>query len=232
MKLIGIIGAMEEEVRELIADMQECEMNEKASMKFYKGKLYGKDAVVVQSGIGKVNAAICTQILADCYHVDELINTGVAGSLDAEINIGDIVISTDAVHHDMDVSALGDPVGQVPRMDVFAFPADKELAEKAIQANKKANPEIRTFMGRVASGDQFISDNKKKHYLINEFDGYCAEMEGAAMAQAAHLNQIPFIILRAISDKADQEAAGSYEEFEKAAIKHIVRLVLGILDRM
>ena len=230
--MIGIIGAMEEEVRELIADMQECEMNEKASMKFYKGKLYGKDAVVVQSGIGKVNAAICTQILADCYHVDELINTGVAGSLDAEINIGDIVISTDAVHHDMDVSALGDPVGQVPRMDVFAFPADKELAEKAIQANKKANPEIRTFIGRVASGDQFISDNKKKHYLINEFDGYCAEMEGAAMAQAAHLNQIPFIILRAISDKADQEAAGSYEEFEKAAIKHIVRLVLGILDRM
>lgn len=106
-------------------------------MKFYKGKLYGKDAVVVQSGIGKVNAAICTQILADCYHVDELINTGVAGSLDAEINIGDIVISTDAVHHDMDVSALGDPVGQVPRMDVFAFPADKELAEKAMQANKR-----------------------------------------------------------------------------------------------
>ena len=139
--MIGIIGAMEEEVRELIADMQECEMKEKASMKFYKGKLYGKDAVVVQSGIGKVNAAICTQILADCYHVDELINTGVAGSLDAEINIGDIVISTDAVHHDMDVSALGDPVGQVPRMDVFAFPADKELAEKAMQANKKANPE-------------------------------------------------------------------------------------------
>lgn len=106
-------------------------------MKFYKGKLYGKDAVVVQSGIGKVNAAICTQILADCYHVDEVINTGVAGSLDAEINIGDIVISTDAVHHDMDVSALGDPVGQVPRMDVFAFPADKELAEKAMQANKR-----------------------------------------------------------------------------------------------
>ena len=164
--MIGIIGAMEEEVRELIADMQECEMNEKASMKFYKGKLYGKDAVVVQSGIGKVNAAICTQILADCYHVDEVINTGVAGSLDAEINIGDIVISTDAVHHDMDVSALGDPVGQVPRMDVFAFPADKELAEKAMQANKKANPEIRTFMGRVASGDQFIS---KKEGTQEEF---------------------------------------------------------------
>ena len=103
--MVGIIGAMEEEVRELIEDMTECEMQEKASMKFYKGQLYGKEAVVVQSGIGKVNAGICTQILADFYQVDQLINTGVAGSLDAEINIGDIVVSTDAVEHDMDVSA-------------------------------------------------------------------------------------------------------------------------------
>ncbi len=128
--MVGIIGAMEEEVRELIEDMTECEMQEKASMKFYKGQLYGKEAVVVQSGIGKVNAGICTQILADFYQVDQLINTGIAGSLKAEINIGDIVVSTDAIQHDMDVSALGDPVGQVPRMDVFAFPADKELVRK------------------------------------------------------------------------------------------------------
>ena len=212
--MIGIIGAMEEEVRELIADMQECEMNEKASMKFYKGKLYGKDAVVVQSGIGKVNAAICTQILADCYHVDQLINTGVAGSLDAEINIGDIVISTDAVHHDMDVSALGDPVGQVPRMDVFAFPADKELAEKAMQANKKANPEIRTFMGRVASGD---------------FQAKCTEMEGAAIAHGAYLNHIPYVIIRAISDKADGTAQVDYPTFEKQAITHSVNLMRELL---
>ena len=218
--MIGIIGAMEEEVRELIADMQECEMNEKA----YKGKLYGKDAVVVQSGIGKVNAAICTQILADCYHVDELINTGVAGSLDAEINIGDIVISTDAVHHDMDVSALGDPVGQVPRMDVFAFPADKELAEKAMQANKKANPEIRTFMGRVAS-DQFISKKEVKDRIVENFQAKCTEMEGAAIAHGAYLNHIPYVIIRAISDKADGSAHMDYSEFEAKAIEHTVRLV-------
>lgn len=227
--MIGIIGAMEEEVRELIADMQECEMNEKASMKFYKGKLYGKDAVVVQSGIGKVNAAICTQILADCYHVDELINTGVAGSLDAEINIGDIVISTDAVHHDMDVSALGDPVGQVPRMDVFAFPADKELAEKAMQANKKANPEIRTFMGRVASGDQFISKKEVKDRIVENFQAKCTEMEGAAIAHGAYLNHIPYVIIRAISDKADGTAQVDYPTFEKRAITHSVNLMRELL---
>ena len=215
--MIGIIGAMEEEVRELIADMQECEMNEKASMKFYKGKLYGKDAVVVQSGIGKVNAAICTQILADCYHVDELINTGVAGSLDAEINIGDIV------------SALGDPVGQVPRMDVFAFPADKELAEKAMQANKKANPEIRTFMGRVASGDQFISKKEVKDRIVENFQAKCTEMEGAAIAHGAYLNHIPYVIIRAISDKADGTAQVDYPTFEKQAITHSVNLMRELL---
>ena len=223
--MIGIIGAMEEEVRELIADMQECEMNEKASMKFYNGK----DAVVVQSGIGKVNAAICTQILADCYHVDEVINTGVAGSLDAEINIGDIVISTDAVHHDMDVSALGDPVGQVPRMDVFAFPADKELAEKAMQANKKANPEIRTFMGRVASGDQFISKKEVKDRIVENFQAKCTEMEGAAIAHGAYLNHIPYVIIRAISDKADGTAQVDYPTFEKQAITHSVNLMRELL---
>lgn len=226
--MIGIIGAMEEEVRELIADMQECEMNEKASMKFYKGKLYGKDAVVVQSGIGKVNAAICTQILADCYHVDEVINTA-CRFFGCRDNIGDIVISTDAVHHDMDVSALGDPVGQVPRMDVFAFPADKELAEKAMQANKKANPEIRTFMGRVASGDQFISKKEVKDRIVENFQAKCTEMEGAAIAHGAYLNHIPYVIIRAISDKADGTAQVDYPTFEKQAITHSVNLMRELL---
>ena len=229
--MVGIIGAMEEEVRELIEDMTECEMQEKASMKFYKGQLYGKEAVVVQSGIGKVNAGICTQILIDFYQVDQLINTGVAGSLDAEINIGDIVVSTDAVEHDMDVSALGDPVGQVPRMDVFAFPADKELVRKAVEANKKANSDIRTFTGRVASGDQFISDKAKKEWLIEQFSASCTEMEGAAIAQAAYLNGIPFLIIRAISDKADDSAGMDYAAFEAQAIKHSVNLLLEMASR-
>ena len=153
-------------------------------------------------------------------------------ALHSAFEIGDIVISKDAVQHDVDATVFGYKVGEIPRMDTSYFEADKDLIEFAKKTCEEVNPDINCYVGRVVSGDQFISDNDKKHYLINEFDGYCAEMEGAAMAQAAHLNQIPFIVLRAISDKADQEAAGSYEEFEKAAIKHIVRLVLGILDRM
>ena len=217
--MIGIIGAMEEEVSQLIEAMEEKEKVTCAGMDFYCGKLKDKEVVIVQSGIGKVNMALCTQILADRFDVKAVINTGVAGGLYKDIEIGDIVISKYKV-------------GEIPRMDTSYFEADKDLIELAKKTCDEVNPDIHSYVGRVVSGDQFISDNKKKHYLINEFDGYCAEMEGAAMAQAAHLNQIPFIILRAISDKADQEAAGSYEEFEKAAIKHIVRLVLGILDRM
>ena len=194
-------------------------------------KIKEKEVVIVQSGIGKVNMALCTQILADRFDVKAVINTGVAGGLYKDIEIGDIVISKDAVQHDVDATVFGYKVGEIPRMDTSYFEADKDLIELAKKTCDEVNPDIHSYVGRVVSGDQFISDNKKKHYLINEFDGYCAEMEGAAMAQAAHLNQIPFIILRAISDKADQEAAGSYEEFEKAAIKHIVGRFLLSFDR-
>ena len=230
--MLGIIGAMDQEVSILKEKMEVKKIDKRASMEFYVGILNGKEVVIVKCGVGKVNAAVCTQILADKFDVEAVINTGVAGGLYKDIEIGDIVISKDAVQHDVDATVFGYKVGEIPRMDTSYFEADKDLIELAKKTCEEVNPDINCYVGRVVSGDQFISDNDKKHYLINEFDGYCAEMEGAAMAQAAHLNQIPFIVLRAISDKADQEAAGSYEEFEKAAIKHIVRLVLGILDRM
>ena len=227
--MIGIIGAMEEEVASLKSEMADAKVTEFASMTFYKGTLCGKDAVVVRSGIGKVNAAICAQILVDKFGVDTLINTGVAGSLDADINIGDIVISTDAVQHDMDVSMLGDPVGQIPRMDTLSFPADKELVKKAVAANEKANPDIHTFTGRVASGDQFISDKEVKERIVSLFHPMCVEMEGAGIAQAAYLNKVSYVIIRAISDKADNSATMDYPTFEKKAIAHSVRLMKELL---
>lgn len=224
--MIGIIGAMEEEVAKLTAAMENVTMTTKASMNFYKGRLSGKDAVVVRSGIGKVNAGICTQILSDLFKVDMVINTGIAGSLDAAIDIGDIVLSTDALQHDMDAVAFGYEPGVIPRMETSIFPADTRLAALAKTACEKVNPEIHVFTGRVVSGDQFIADDAKKDYLVSQFHPMCTEMEGAAIAQAAYLNNIPYLIIRAISDKADGSAHMDYPAFEAAAITHTVKLVL------
>ena len=227
--MIGIIGAMEEEVAALKEDMDIQETVEQASMVFCKGKLCGKDVVVVRSGIGKVNAGICAQILVDRFQADMLINTGIAGSLDARIDIGDMVISTDARHHDMDATIFGDAIGQIPRMDTLAFPADEELVRKAAKANEKANPDIRTFTGKVASGDQFISSREAKEKIVENFHPLCVEMEGAGIAQAAYLNKVSYVIIRAISDKADNSATMDYPTFERQAIAHSVRLMKELL---
>ena len=230
--MIGIIGAMDEEVARLKEEMKIEEVIEYASMQFCKGELCGKNVVVVRSGIGKVNAAICAQILADKFDVDVLINTGIAGSLDADIDIGDMVISTDLVEHDMDATIFGDPLGQVPRMDTFSFPADETLVEKAVAANQEANPDIHTFTGRIVSGDQFVSSSSVKEKLVEHFQAKCTEMEGAAIAHAAYLNRISCVIIRAISDKADNSATMDYPTFEKKAIAHSVRLVRNLLPRI
>lgn len=230
--MIGIIGAMEEEVSALKDEMVNPEITEAASMTFYKGVLCGKEAVVVRCGIGKVNAAICAQILVDRFCVDTLIHTGVAGSLDARIDIGDVVVSTDAVHHDMDASTFGDPVGQVPRMDTFAFPADERLIRLAVEANEKANPELHTFTGRVATGDQFIVSQEIKDKLIENFHPMCVEMEGVSVAQVAYLNKIPYVIVRAISDKADNSSTMDYIEFEHKAIISSIKFMKAFLPEI
>ena len=232
MSVIGIIGAMEEEVADLKAEMSEVTIRKKAGMEFYRGVLEGHPAVVVQSGVGKVNAAVCTQILADDFHVDYLLNTGIAGSLQNSIDIGDIVISTDALHHDMDATNFGYPLGQVPRMEVLSFKADEAMAQLAKEVCEEVNPEIHAYLGRVVSGDQFIADSEVKNRILENFGGYCTEMEGAAIAHTAYLNKVPFVILRAISDKADNSATMDYPTFEKQAIEHSVRLTMGMLKRM
>ena len=132
----------------------------------------------------------------------------------------------------MDVSALGDPVGQIPRMDTFAFPADERLVQLAVQANEEANPDIHTFTGRVVSGDQFVSDGAVKERLVTQFQAKCTEMEGAAIAQAAYLNKISCVIIRAISDKADNSSTMDYAAFEKQAITHTVRLVRNLMGKV
>lgn len=232
MSFIGIIGAMEEEVSQLKEKMEDVQVKQKAGMEFYRGTLCGKPAVVVRSGICKVNAGICAQILVDDYQVDYIINTGIAGSLKNEINIGDIVVSTDTVQHDMDATGFGYPVGQIPRMDTLSFPADEQLIALAQEVCREVIPEIQIFAGRVVSGDQFVSDKATKERISREFQGYCTEMEGAAIAQAAYLNGVPYVVLRAISDKADDSASVDYPAFEREAIRHSVELMLNMVQRL
>lgn len=223
--MIGIIGAMDEEVEQIVGAMEISETFERASMIFKKGTLNGKDVVIVRSGIGKVNAAICTQILVDRFGVDYVINTGIAGSLKAEIDIADVVLSSDVLHHDMDATGFGYALGQIPRMDVLSFKADERLIELGKAACGKVVPDIGVHVGRVVSGDQFISDKEVKDRIIKNFDGFCTEMEGAAIAQTAYLNNVPFLILRAISDKADDSATMDYPAFEAMAIKNSVEIL-------
>ena len=232
MSKIGIIGAMELEVEQLKAEMTVEAIRKKAGMEFYEGVLNKAHVVVVRSGVGKVNAALCTQILADSFAVTHIINTGVAGSLNASLDIGDILISADALHHDVDAVIFGYRPGEVPQLGIREFPADQALAQTAKDACEKVNPDIHAVLGRVVSGDQFISDKAVKERLIREFQGDCTEMEGASIAQGAYLNGIPFVIIRAISDKADDSAQIDYPIFEAAAAKHSAALVREMAGRL
>lgn len=228
--MLGIIGAMEVEVAALKNNMSAPEVTEKAGMKFYQGKIAEKDVVVVKCGIGKVNAGICTQILVDIFHVDAVINTGVAGSLNHEIDICDIVISREAQQHDMDVTPLGYDKGIIPDMETSVFQADKRLIALAKSSAKDAKLEVNVYEGKILSGDQFIGTMDAKAYLLKNFAGDCAEMEGAAIAHAASLNHIPFLILRAISDKADGGAEMDYPTFEKKAAENSIKLLNQMIE--
>ena len=216
MTKLGIIGAMEQEVETLLGLMENKQETEKAGSRFYNGTLEGLPVTVVQCGVGKVNAAMCTQILCDCFGVTHLVNTGIAGSLCADLDIGDLVVSQDAMYHDVDAVAFGYPMGKVPGMDVTAFPADDTLIGYAFAAAEAVNPG-HTKIGRVASGDQFVASKAVKERIIDLTRGLCTEMEGAAIAQTAYRNGIPFVILRAISDKADDSAEMDYPTFERIA---------------
>lgn len=229
--MLGIIGAMEEEVAKIKDQMTDVTVLSKASMDFYKGKLSGKEAIVVRSGIGKVNAAVCTQILIGELGATAVVNTGIAGSLDAAIDIGDIVLSSDVIHHDMDATGFGYELGQIPQMNVFSFEADSRLRLLAKECCQELGLPAGVHIGRVASGDQFISNKDVKDRIIQNFHASCTEMEGAAIAQAAYLNKVPFLIIRAISDKADDSAKMDYSTFEAQAIENSVKLMIEMAGR-
>ena len=228
---LGIIGAMNVEVETLKANMADVQVATHAGSEYFAGTLEGMDAVVVQCGIGKVNAALCAQVLISVYGVTHLVNTGIAGSLSAQLDICDMVVSQDAIHHDFDLRFWGRPVGQVPGMDVIAFPADESLMGRAFAAAEAVNPG-HTRIGRVASGDQFICSKEQKDKIIADTQAICAEMEGASIAHAAYRNGIPFVILRAISDKADGSAEMDYPTFEALAAQRCAQVTMHLARSM
>lgn len=221
----GIIGAMESEVEHLKAELRDAQQHARAGMQFYEGFLGNTAVVVVRCGVGKVDAALCAQVLVDLFHVDAIINTGVAGAVDSRLNVGDVVISIDAVHHDVDATRLGYAYGEVPDLGCIFFEADADLRTKAREAVVKVAPEINCIEGRVASGDQFISSPSEKERLLSRFNAACCEMEGASIAHAAWLNKLPFVIVRAISDKADGSAMVDYPSFVAEAALRCAKIV-------
>lgn len=232
MSKIGIIGAMELEVESLKAQMKVSGTTTKANMEFFEGTLENAEVVVVRSGIGKVNAAICVQILVDVFNVTHIINTGVAGSLNAALDIGDILISRDVIHHDVDVTIFGYPLGEVPQLGVREFPADETMVQLAKETCAEVIPDKKAIIGRVVSGDQFISSKEVKEHLIANFQGDCAEMEGASIAHASYLNHIPFVVIRAISDKADDSADMDYPTFERKAAHDCANLTKEFVQKL
>lgn len=228
---IGIIGAMEEEVALLVQQMEGASEATKAGILFVEGSICGMQAVVCRSGVGKVNAAVAAQLLIQSFGAEAIVFTGVAGALDPELEVGDMVISSDCMHHDMDVRALGFSLGTIPYQETSVFAADPGLRELAWEAGQRLFPG-RLRLGRVLSGDQFIADKSAGAFLHRELKGMCAEMEGAAVAQVCAMNKIPYVVIRSMSDKADGSAPGSFAAFTAQASRNSCRLVEELLKAL
>ena len=209
--MIGIIAAMVPEIEKVKAAMTDMETRTVSGIEFVSGKLYGKDAVVAKCGIGKVFAALCAQTMILTYSPEYIINIGVGGTLTDKLSIGDIAISSDVVQHDMDTSPLGDPVGLVSGINIVHFPASERLTASLAAAADKLG--INRLIGTVASGDQFIASKERKQFIRESFGAIACEMEGAAVGHVCYVNSVPFAVLRAISDSADDSSHMDYGEF-------------------
>ncbi|ADL07773.1 5'-methylthioadenosine/adenosylhomocysteine nucleosidase [Thermosediminibacter oceani] len=229
MFIIGIIGAVDREIALFCEELKDKKTITKASLTFFTGTLEGRDAVVVKCGVGKVNAAICTQVMIDYFAPSAIICTGVAGALREDLDIGDIVISRDVVQHDVDGTAFGHELGEIPNLGIKAFTADETLVQIAQEVARKQVKGRRAITGRILSGDQFISSKEKVKFLRSFFDGACVEMEGGAIGQVCYLNKVPFLIIRSISDRADGKAVSVYETFADEAARNSSHIVLGII---
>lgn len=235
MTKVGIIGAMDVEIDYLRNLMEEdVKKTGIGSIEFLEGKIHGKDVVLVRSGIGKVNAALCAQRLILQFGCTNVINTGIAGAMAKGLGVMDFVVSTDCVYHDMDATGFGYKIGQIPQMDVYAFPADKKMIEACKQAFSESEEAKghKMIEGRIASGDQFISEKSVKEKIAANVNPACVEMEGAAIAHACYLNKTPFVILRCMSDMADDLSSNGYEFNESIAAKLSAKICEKVVEKL
>lgn len=229
--MIGIIGAMEIETRTLCSMLEDERVERISGRDYHVGRLFGREVVVCTCGIGKVFAAICTEAMILNYKVELVINTGVAGALSDKLDVCDVVVSTAVVQHDMDTSPLGDPVGLISGINRVYFDAHAESADKL--AGITASLGINTLRGVVASGDQFIAGADAKERIKANFpDAVCAEMEGGAIGHCAYVNDTPFVVLRAISDKADGTGSMDYMKFCSIAAENSVKVLCEFIRQM
>lgn len=226
--VIGIIAAMEEELEPIFKFMKFEDSLKKANMIFNSGIVFDNKIVAVIGGIGKVNSAVCAQILIDDFKVDNIINVGIAGGTGLRVMPGDVVVAENLVQHDMDTSAFGDEVGQVPRINTFDFPCDKELIKKASNACFGLENHS-CFVGRIATGDQFINDTEKLRWINDKFGALACEMEGGSIAQVCYLNNVPFVVIRSISDNGNIGVHMDYEKFKPIAIENSTKILIAML---
>lgn len=222
---------MDSEISRYLQEMEQRNSTTFQGITYYEGILCEVPVVVCKSGVGKVNAAICTQLLIDRFQVDSVIFTGVAGAVHPDLEIGDIVISTSCQQHDLDATPLGFAKGTIPFQETSIFPADEQLVAWAKDASALVEG-AKVFTGKVLSGDQFISDVETVRDLREQFDGYCVEMEGAAVAHVCYLSEVPYVVIRSMSDRADQSAHINFVEFTELAAERSCSIVTQMLKHL
>lgn len=229
---IGIIGAMESEVTSLRDQLKDYKVTPWMGMELCEGALHGIPVALVRCGVGKVNAALNANALVAKCGATHIINTGVAGALDSRLDVGDIVVSTSAVEHDFDITALGYEPGLIPGFVRVGFVADKHMREVAVRAARAVASDAKVFEGCVASGDQFVASNQEKERIVSTFGALCCEMEGAAIAHTCYLMDVPYVAVRAISDKANGSSHVDFRTFEADAAKRCADIVLHMVGEL
>lgn len=227
--LIGIIGAMDIEVQALKDLMTDPEIRTISTVDFYSGTINGMKVVVAVAGVGKVNAAVCTQTMILEYNPSYIINVGVAGGLAPELGIGDIAVAENVVEHDMDTSPIGDVPGYISGINIVRIPCDSWLSEMMCKASSHIDG-IKVLKGTIASGDQFISTDAERCKITDNFGAIAAEMEGASIGHVCYMNKVPFGVLRAISDGANSDSSMDYPTFAKIAAAHSIEIICELLE--